>query len=482
MKKKLLTACLSLVFVAMAWSIYGDEDNYCLVSKIEVPAIMAAAQKLSKLADQVTPGSSVMIGAGVTALAFNPKFQQFDITKPVTLVSYADRRKPDQATLSWVIIMAKKSIKPLAGGIVTENSFVVKEDKQLAYLSYDGDLVDYAISQQIKPFHKKDDIYIEFYPANYLTNCEKHFRQLKKNTISKLLKNPERNQKLLNQLKIYYVRFDHLEKFLRQIKTVHLETNFQSDGIKLRLQFSPIEGSPLATFIKAQYQLKNTAGVGGILAQYISATGKIALTKSFKESILDYNRATNLEIHDQLDNQMVDSLGQLLTGWDGEFAFCHGQWQKKQIFYAELGIFTDQNPILKEFLKKKYPRIDAGIYQFNSIESDYADPLCCQLKQDKLAIAQGEFAAENSIAILLQLSKLERKKFTFNQGERQVFLLPDANYSTKSRPAKLSITFPVQQNIIDIDGYLSLDSLKYLISGNLQLQPKPPAKSSPRQP
>ena len=117
-------------------------DKFEIIAEIRIPSLMASAQNLTLLSENILPGNSAIIGIAVAALAFDPKLAGFDLTAPIQILGFGSKTAGPKE-IQWAIVMSPKNTNNPGTEIVDKKRTVyVKVIGDRAILSYNKTLTD----------------------------------------------------------------------------------------------------------------------------------------------------------------------------------------------------------------------------------------------------------------------------------------------------------------------------------------------------
>jgi hypothetical protein len=360
-------------FVFIFCSNTFSADKYELLLEIRIQSIMTSAQNLTLLSENIVPGTSGVIGIAVASLAFDPKLAGFDLTSPIQLLGFGSKTA-EPKELQWCIAMSPKNTdSPVTQIQDKKRTVFVKGIGERSVLSYNKELLA-SIAELPEVGDAKDeyDVKAVFYPRKFIDYFPEGLSSIKKEITDMVLKKSGRGAEDLNNIKIFTIKMNELEKAVGQFVKTDININFQKDKLAVNSEFSPIEGSSTEAFIRAQTKTaadSNACDTGtGALISY----GRIDLTEQLKNEILDMLKEILIETTEDYNPEITDFFSELAKSFSGDFRFRMDSFDSGSVSFLETSVSKGKCQTLKDFISasKKIKEVKKGIYSFNPENAD----------------------------------------------------------------------------------------------------------------
>ncbi len=361
------------VFVFIFSSNVYSADKFELLVEIRIQSLMTSAQNLTLLSENIIPGTSGAIGVAVASLAFDPKLAGFDLTSPIQLLGFGSKTA-EPKELQWCIAMSPKNKDNSVTQIQDKKrTLFVKGIGERSVLSYNkGLLASIAELPSAEDVKDEYDVKAVFYPRKFIDYFPEGLSSIKKEITDMVVKKSGRGEEDLNNIKIFSIKMNELEKAVSQFVKTDININFQKDKLSINSEFFPIEGSSAETFIKAQTKKvadSNACDTGtGALISY----GRIDLTEQLKNEILVMLKEILIETTEDYNPEITDFFSELAKGFSGDFRFRMDSFDSGSVSFLETSVSKGKCQNLKDFISasKKFKEVKKGIYSFSPENAD----------------------------------------------------------------------------------------------------------------
>ena len=267
---KIFTVALLLAFSIAA----KGEGRYVVIAEAVIPSLNDSANSVSKFADKVSPGSSMIVAGGVIALTLQLRY--VNITSDLRILIYGDSTGKDLSPRLAFIV--KPSSHKIPSRIkFNKYKFPVKKIGDRLFVAETKDLIN-DISALPSSLDSDADISVRFYPQRYFTACGGSLAAFKAK-IEKEFSKGRKNRKVVEDS-----RMKSVEKILKQCKTVDLFFNAASENLKLSLDVTPAPKTGLyAAFKKHQGTLQPEEVTD--IAKEVAGDNNIKVTKQMESAI-----------------------------------------------------------------------------------------------------------------------------------------------------------------------------------------------------
>ena len=343
-------------------------DKFELLAEIRIPSLMASAQNLTSLSDNVLPGSSGIIGVGVASLAFDPKLAGFDLTSPIQILGFGSKDAGPKE-LQWCIVMdPKNKDNPVTQINDRKRTVFVKGIGDRSVLSYNKTLIDSIVEIPSLENEKNEyDVKMVFYPRKYIDFSPDGLASMKKEITELILKKSGRGDEDLNNIKVLAIKMTELEKAVRQFSKTDFIINFHKDKLSINSEFFPVGDSSAESFIKAQgkkAEESDSCDTGeGALISY----GRINITDQLKNEILEMLKEILIETTDDYNPSITDFFSELAKSFSGDFRFRMDSFTPESACCLETSVSSGKYQVLKDFISSRgtIKEVKGGIYSFN---------------------------------------------------------------------------------------------------------------------
>ena len=249
-------------------------SRYIVVAEAVVPALNDSANSVSKFADKVSPGSSMIIVGGVIALTFQMRY--INIASDLRVVIYGDSTGKDSSPrLAFIVKPSSNKIPSRIN--FNQYKFPVKKIGNRLFVAETKELLD-DISTLPPAIDSNSDISVRFYPERYLTSCGGSLVAFK----AKIEKEFSKGRK--NRTVVDDPRMKSVENILKQCKTLDLSFNASSEKFNLSLDVTPVPKSELSVAFKKQQGTLQPEDVTGI-AKEVASDNNIKVTDQMESAI-----------------------------------------------------------------------------------------------------------------------------------------------------------------------------------------------------
>jgi hypothetical protein len=312
------------MLAVLPWvGVQAQADLPLLLGRIEVPAMMVSAQRLSGLMEQSSPGSSAALGLGIAALSFNPQLQHFDLTQPMVLFLYA-MPEAQGGGLEWCFSLGKKSETVPEILEQGKEPVHVKDVGERCFVSRVPGLAEVAAMADLPGVTPEDeekaDILVTLWPATGLARHRGLLRQLQGEGAKLLFRRAAgTDPATMAAARLYHLRFRLSERLLDQVREGTVAVHLAEDGLILKGTLTPQPESPLERFAQAQTASENdplmvalptVPGWAGAL--------HLELTSSLRDVLVGYLRDLAMESADHLDEEYFAAVRAVADAWTGQ--------------------------------------------------------------------------------------------------------------------------------------------------------------------
>ncbi|OGV49622.1 MAG: hypothetical protein A2X49_04655 [Lentisphaerae bacterium GWF2_52_8] len=292
-----------------------------LLGSAEIPALMQLTENLGKLADKFSPGSSVKLVLGVTAISFSPQFIDFDTAAPIRAFLYGRNGTGGKPLLEWCLVLKKKKEQAPPLVVMSDNMEMhVKDSGPYAILSSSKTLLA-SIKELPTPSEPSADIVLSIRPEACLPFCKDELGAARSFLTEAFMRSENPEDANIPAAKALQIKLSYAEKILPQISRLDTEIFFQDQDVKIRMKFDPAKNSELGKFIIAQAGLKpaSLSLCGGKLS---SGFLNLSLSPVVKESLSTMVRELMLELsEDEKDLRATNLLAGLCKDFDGRASY-----------------------------------------------------------------------------------------------------------------------------------------------------------------
>ncbi len=255
MQRKKTSFLKIFILLTFCFSLYAGKIESLGV--MQIPSLMNLSGDLSKLMENVSPGSSGMLALGVTALTFNPKFKNIDLVGPIKIFLFAIRKEKKPVKLEWCVVFRKKGDnlpERIDGG---KTPVLARVIDNMAVLSNSRELLDTLEKiPQVPEVPKNADLVVNLDFAKYLNEFPDHFYTLRQEMVRKLAEKSSRKDRAnLKTLKSLQIKLDYLEKALAQVGKLNMALSIKPDFLNIDIKMLPLAGSELELFLKMQKKI-----------------------------------------------------------------------------------------------------------------------------------------------------------------------------------------------------------------------------------
>jgi len=323
MRKRFFRWLWGLV-AALPWvGLQAQADLPLLLGRMEMPALMVSAQRLSGLMEKSSPGSSASLALGIAALSFNPQLQHFDLTKPMVLFLYA---MPEEqgGGLEWCFSLGKKSDSVPEVIEEGKNRLHVKDAGERCFVSRVPGLAEVAAMTDLpgpaaSP-GEEADLVLTLWPATGLERHRTLLRQVQGEGAKLLFRRAAgTGPAAMAAAHIYHLRFRLFERLLDQVREVTVALRLGEDGLACTGALTPLPDTELEVFTLAQtpgeddpkmVALPEVAGWAGAL--------HLGMTPAVREVLCGYFRDLAMESADHVDKDHLGAVKAVVDAWSGQ--------------------------------------------------------------------------------------------------------------------------------------------------------------------
>ncbi|OGV52021.1 MAG: hypothetical protein A2017_05625 [Lentisphaerae bacterium GWF2_44_16] len=362
---------ISRIFILFFISLNLCASEVKLLGTARLDSLMGLTEDAGRLAERVSPGSSLLLVMGLTAFTFDSKYKDFDLTAPISLYLYSVEGDNKESTEEWCAVFKKKGTTlPKSIKYGNETAFL-KEINGNAVFSFSKKLID-SISSLPECKDEKKQLFISLSVAEYLKCCKSTFPELKKELMKSLLNSrsvPENTD--ISSLKSLQVKLDYAEAALRQIERLDISLSFTQDGISMKMSLAPSKNSALEKFISVQHSHdKKLAPL--FSEKMITASGSLAVTEEMKNALIAMIKDIALETaDDERRMEYSELLSFAVKNSSGSFSYYSDIDGGLPLSYFKL--FCG-NPQSRDFMKRvsKYADMkteNSGLYKLYSFKA-----------------------------------------------------------------------------------------------------------------
>ena len=327
---------ISRIFILFFISVNLCASEAKLLGNARLDSLMGLTEDVGRLAERVSPGSSLMLVMGLTALTFDNKYKNFDLTAPISLYLYSVEGDNKESTEEWCVVFKKKG-ETLAKSINYGNETAfVREINGSAVFSFSKKLID-SISSLPECKDEKKQLFISLSVAEYLKCCKSTFPELKKELMKSLLNSrsvPENTD--ISSLKSFQIKLDYAEAALRQVERLNISLSFTQDGISMKLLLKPSKNSALEKFVSVQHSHdKKIAPLFN--EKMITASGSLAVTEEMRNGLMSMIKDIALETaEDERRMEYSELLSFAVKNSSGNFSYYSDLEGGLPLFYFKL--------------------------------------------------------------------------------------------------------------------------------------------------
>lgn len=400
-----------VVVFTLSFSLFSAEKAPVLIGRMDLPSMMSVTEDVSRLAETVSPGSSFLLVMGLTALSFDPKMKDFDMSSNIGLYLYIFE-KNNVPAVEWCAAFNKKEQGPLGKNDFGKNLFC-KDFGDRAALADSKELLDKLTGLPPLPASASDDdeepgITLNLKPELYMKNCGSDYLNLKNDFLSQLsLKYSKTGDAGLMRSKMTRVRIEYIEKILSQIAELNLRIRIKKDGIVFNMKLIPSADSQFKAFIEKQ------KGVKPVLPPFpkdktFVVSGSFALTDSLRKSISDMFRDIAFEVaEDEKNNGYAEIVDTIVKSASGSFSLFMDIAKDKTWADAAMKFQSSKEGVkkLNDIFAKKYSSMKTDLNGFYRIsELNFAEnktlKTLCWLNDSDILVYEGEAAPAVSQKVL----------------------------------------------------------------------------------
>lgn len=312
---------ISRIFILFFMSFNLCAAEVKLLGSAHLDSLMGLTEDAGRLAERVSPGSSLMLVMGLTALTFDNKYKDFDLTAPISLYLYSVEGDNKTSTEEWCAVFRKKGASlPKSINYGNETAFI-KEIKGDAVFSFSKKLID-AISTLPEYKKEKNQLVVSLSVAEYLKCCKSTLPELKKDLMKSLLNSrsvPENTD--VSSLKSLQIKLDYAEAALRQVERIDISLSFTQDGISMKIFLKAERDSALEKFVAGQYSHEKK--IAPLFSEkMITASGSIFVTEEMRNALIAMINDIALEMaEDEKKMEHSELLSQAVKNSSGRFSY-----------------------------------------------------------------------------------------------------------------------------------------------------------------
>lgn len=455
----------AVVFI-LSFSLLGAEKAPLLVGRMDVPSLMSVTEDLSRISETVSPGSSLMLVMGLTALSFDPKMKDFDLASNISLYLYLFEKDKSQV-VSWAVAFNKKTAGPLGKNDFGKNLFC-KEFGDRAVLADSKELLDKLTEIPAPVAAASDDdeetgISLYFKPEIYLKNCGTDYLNVKNDFLSQFsMKYQKAGESGLMRSKATRVRLEYIEKFLSQISELKTNIRIKKDGVVFKLNLIPTADSQFNAFVKKQNGVKPEL-IPFAKDKNFVASGSFILTDVIRKSASDMFRDIAFEIADDEKsngyNEIVDAIAKNSSG---NFSLFVDTAKEKSWSDAVIKLPASKDGMKKltDIFNKKYSSMKTGTDRFYKISDlvfgeNKSLKTFCMLNDSDMLVYEGESDPAGAVKIID-----DGFKNTEPVGDEYAgcFFVLKATDSREERANELTASF--KNNSADLRLFITADTIR----------------------
>lgn len=444
-----------------------SEDKFELLLEVRIPSLMASAQNLTSLSENVLPGSAGIIGVGVASLAFDPKLAGFDLTSPIQILGFGSKTS-EQKEMQWCLVMAPKNANNPITEIKDKNRTVfVRGLGDRAVLSFNKALIDSIIEIPEADEEKAGyDLKLVFYPRKYLDVFPEGLASLRKEITELALKKSGRKEEDLNNLKVFSIKMTELEKAVSLFSKTDLNVNFHKDKLTVKSEFSPVEGSSAESFIKAQSKTKMESASCDTGTGALISFGRVNVTDQLKNEILETLKEILIETTDDYNPEITGLVSEIAKSFSGDFKFRMDSFAPESPCFLETSVSNGKYQTLKDFVsdKKTIREVKKGIYSFNPDNADKEKYNSFIIMNEKYSrIIYGKTTMSTVEKLLLEGIAASPDK----HANANIYLYAFSNDEKDSRKPLLNSTFIFNEKTLTVNTEVFEECLKKSVPPNL---------------
>jgi len=272
--KNIFTITLISTVLILRSSTVESADKYTVIAEASIPALTRSAQSLSKFADKVSKGSSMLIAGGVIALAF--QIHDADITSGVRIFLFSDVSGKNPTPL---IAFA---VKP-AGNKVPDKikfnkyKFPIKKIGTILFVAETESLLN-AVKEIPPQPNTESDLFVRLYPEKYFKQCHGTLEAFKSKIDQELSKGRKKKTTTLNG------DIKALQGTIEQCRLLDISVKTATDRLTAEMAVTPVPGTAMAKIIssnKGKLSQKDIINLAGDIA----GTQNFVITDEIKSSI-----------------------------------------------------------------------------------------------------------------------------------------------------------------------------------------------------